>query len=225
MVRTPHERHQDQLSLLQTRSFDPYLHLGGMGIDEVEICDFDEDWTYVACIGEPCKSCGTRDPHISSIVISVDGACSGNGTADAFMAAGVFFNTNSRYNQSLPLYGPSVTNQVAELRAGILALELAMDIWWDERFGEDGDQRLREVVIKADSDYLVKGMTDYIFKWKQNGFLTTKRTPVTNRALFEELEALVNELNSMGIDVYFWHVPRSFNQSADRLAKMASKQT
>ncbi|KAG5989318.1 hypothetical protein E4U52_005666 [Claviceps spartinae] len=209
-----------------------------MGIDEVEICDFDEDWTYyVACIGEPCKSCGTRDPHISSIVISVvagyigvftahpNGACSGNGTADAFMAAGVFFNTNSRYNQSLPLDGPTVTNQVAELRAGILALELAMDIWWDERFGEDGDQRLREVVIKADSDYLVKGMTDYIFKWKQNGFLTTRRTPVTNRALFEELEALVNELNSMGIDVYFWHVPRSFNQSADRLAKMASKQT
>ncbi|KAG5957588.1 hypothetical protein E4U58_005826 [Claviceps cyperi] len=137
----------------------------------------------------------------------------------------VFFNTNSWYNRSLPVYGLSVTNQVAELRAGIIALELAMDIWWDEWFGEDGNQRLREVVIKADSGYLVKEMTDYIFKWKQNGFLTTKRTSATNRALFEELEALVNELNGLGIDVYFWHVPRSFNQSADRLAKMASRQT
>ncbi|KAG5967170.1 hypothetical protein E4U56_000988 [Claviceps arundinis] len=202
-----HERHPEVSSLLQTRSFDPYMRLGDMSIDEVEICEFDEDWTYVACLDEPCKSCGTRNLHTSSIVISVDGACSGNGTANAFMAAGVFFSTNSRYNQSLPLYGPSVTNQVAELRAGIIALELAMDIWRDERFGVDGNQRLREVVIKADSDYLVKGMTDYIFKWKQNGFLTTKRTPVTNRALFEEFEALVNELNGMGIDVYFWHVP------------------
>ncbi|KAG6192991.1 hypothetical protein E4U10_003949 [Claviceps purpurea] len=196
-----------------------------MGIDEVEICEFDEDWTYVGCFGEPCRSCGTRNLHTSSIVISVDGACPGNGTADAFMSAGVFFSTNSRYNQSLPLYGPSVTNQVAELRAGIIALQLAMDIWRDERFGVDGNQRLREVVIKADSDYLVKGITDYIYKWKQNGFLTTKRTPVTNRELFEELEALVNELNDMEVDVYFWHVPRSFNQSADRLAKMASRQT
>jgi ribonuclease HI len=58
-----------------------------------------------------------------------------------------------------------VTNQVAELVAGIMGLKRATDIWesgeMDEIY-EDGELRkeLRHVVITANSEYLVKGMTE-----------------------------------------------------------------
>ena len=65
------------------------------------------------------------------------------------------------------------------------------------------------VVFKADSEYLVKGMTSWIIKWKKNnGFRNAKGTKVVNSEYFEQLEELVLELNELGVEVRFWHVPR-----------------
>lgn len=77
------------------------------------------------------------------------------------------------------------------------------------------------MVIKADSEYLVKGTTEWIFKWGTNGYRTSKGTPVTNSALFQKLQALVSKLNGLNVEVLFWHVQREFNKEADELANKA----
>ncbi|EHK19844.1 uncharacterized protein TRIVIDRAFT_68171 [Trichoderma virens Gv29-8] len=187
-------------------------------LDDVAISTYDERWTYVACENDrPCSDCGSLSPHLNCIIIAVDGACKGNGKPGARASVGVFVGNESEYNKSVLLSESNATNQVAELQAGILALHQAMKI---RDIGLDGEE-LHEVVIKADSEYLVKGMTEWIFKWKANGYRTSKGTPVTNSALFQKLEELVGDLNASDVEVLFWHVPRSQNTRADELANKA----
>jgi len=177
-------------------------------------------WTFTACpISDPCKSCGRLVHHTDSIIIAVDGACRGNGTPEARAAVGVFVARESRYNTSLavPFDEVRATNQVAELSAGICGLRRALLIQSHKVGGED----LRQVIIKADSEYLVKGMTDWVFKWEKNGYTTAKGKPVTNARLFRELLSLVAELNELNVEVLFWHVPRAYNEEADALAGAA----
>ncbi|KAG8670712.1 hypothetical protein FPOAC1_003947 [Fusarium poae] len=80
---------------------------------------------------------------------------------------------------------------------------------------------LHTIVIKADSDYLVKGMTEWVFKWETNGYKTAKRKLVENAKLFQELRALVGDLNTSNAEVLFWRVPREMNKEADELANQA----
>jgi ribonuclease HI len=155
--------------------------------------------------------------HKDCIVIAVDGACWNNGTADARAAAGVFVGEESEYNDSFVLKVSKPTNQVAELRAGIRGLEQALVI----KSNGVGDGDLKQVVIKADSEYLVKAMTEWVFKWERNGYRNSRGTPVTNTPHFKRLEELVVELNKLDVEVLFWHVPRDYNKQADMWANNA----
>jgi ribonuclease HI len=76
---------------------------------------------------------------------------------------------------------------------------------------------IRQVVIKSDSEYLVKGMTSWIHKWKQNGFINAKGNPVVNTDLFHAIDNAIEELYNRGVEVQFWHVPRDQKQMADCL--------
>lgn len=200
----------------QSRLFDVSERYGeNTTPDEAEVRDLDEIWTYVACDDDtPSGGCNCRAPHLDSIVIAVDGACRGNGTPLARAAVGVFVATSSIYNESRRLTGPVATNQIAELEAGVLGLEKALEI----KMNRLSDHLLQHVVIKSDSEYLVRGMTDWVFKWEKNGYRSAKRTLVVNSALFQKLQKLVSDLNSIGVEVLFWHVRREFNKEADKLA-------
>ena len=44
----------------------------------------------------------------------------------------------------------------------------------------------------TDSEYLRKGITEWITKWKQRGWKTAARKPVKNEDLWQELDKLVN---------------------------------
>ena len=61
-------------------------------------------------------------------------------------------------------------------------------------------------------------MTSYIKRWKENGFLTARKTPVVNADLFKAIEKEIVALNDRGVQVQFWHVPRDQNTMADLLA-------
>jgi ribonuclease HI len=104
------------------------------------------------------------------------------------------------------------------LRAGILALKQAEEIVQTKALG---DGPLHTVVIKADSDYLIKAMTEWVFKWETNGYRSANRKPVKNAKLFQELLALVHNLNTSNVEVMFWQVPREMNKEADKLANKA----
>jgi len=41
-------------------------------------------------------------------------------------------------------------------------------------------KRIKEVVIKTDSAYLVNSMVNYIVKWQRNGYINAKGNPVAN---------------------------------------------
>jgi ribonuclease HI len=132
---------------------------------------------------------------------------------NAQSAVAAFLGKDSEHNAGGIFPGDLLnTSQKAELGAGMLALTVATKI------KQVTMTDLSQVVIKTDSDYLAKAMTEWVFKWKKNGYRTAKGLPVTNRALFEWLDNSVRSLNEMGVRVLFWHVTRDRNREADRLA-------
>jgi ribonuclease HI len=214
----PHQT--EEREWVKNRKFEPRSRYGDdIELELIQVLSLNEDWVYLACENDhPCSSCDRITPHIDCIFIAVDGACRGNGTPDAKAAIGVYFGETSSFNRSLLLRQVPTTNQIAELSAGIVALEQAMEIL---RTRALGGESLQKVVIKADSEYLVKGMTEWVFKWEVNGYRNAKRDPVKNSALFKKLHRLVEDLNASNVEVLFWHVPREMNKEADRLANQA----
>jgi ribonuclease HI len=162
-------------------------------------------WVFVACEhGEVCPHCHNLPAHTDCVVIAVDDACRHNGTSRAEAAIGIYSGKDSSYNRSIPLNIDQPTNQVAELTAGLFSLKTAMVIAESSLPpAEDGEkQKLCMVVIKSDSEYLVKGMTEWILKWKENGYRNVKGRSVVNSALFQELEEAYQELVGRGIYMF-----------------------
>ncbi|OJI88860.1 hypothetical protein ASPTUDRAFT_60667 [Aspergillus tubingensis CBS 134.48] len=167
-----------------------------------------------------------QNHHLGSVVIAIDGACRNNGRDGARASIGVYHGPDHEWNESARL-SPELrqTNQVAELAACERALIDACTIQeeWDDIAEQiEGDKgRLYRVVIKSDSEYVVRGMTEWIYKWKANGWVNAKGLPVTNREQFDRIDSIVEFLENKQVIVQFWHVPREYNQEADKLATSA----
>ena len=108
---------------------------------------------------------------MKEVIIYTDGACSGNPGPGGW-AALLRYGTVER---TLSGAAPLTTNNRMELTAAVEAL-----------------RALREpcrVVLHADSQYVVKGMTEWITGWKQRGWKNAQKKPVENRDLWEALDA------------------------------------
>lgn len=156
------------------------------------------------------------DPHTifldkSSVVISVDGACSSNGTPSARAGLGVYFGPGSPYNMSARISGTQ-TSQRAEIRAAVRGLERAAGLLQD-------DFSIRRLVVMSDSQYVVQGMTEWVFRWRDNGWKDARGHEVANATDLKELDELIERLAEDGIDVEFWKVDREDNTQADELAR------
>ena len=75
-------------------------------------------------------------------------------------------------------YAADTTNNRMELQAVIEALKLAQE-------RADGD-----VTVITDSRYVEGGISEWISGWEANGWKTKSRSPVKNRDLWQELQAL-----------------------------------
>lgn len=133
-------------------------------------------------------------------IVFTDGACIGNGRADATGGIGVHFGKNHawnycrRYQGSLAPFGhpvSRVTNQTMELMAAIVALGLIRDQPGRERW-----------LLLTDSEYMVKSMETWIKGWEKNGFKTRFGRPVKNETLLKELRRL-----QLAVGVDFQHTP------------------
>ncbi len=105
------------------------------------------------------------------VEIWTDGACKGNpgvGGWGALLRHGPHEKT---------LFGgePSTTNNRMELLAVIEALRLL--------------KRPCRVVVHTDSQYVQKGMNEWLPNWKRRGWRTADRQPVKNADLWQELDA------------------------------------
>lgn len=111
---------------------------------------------------------------MKNIIIFCDGACSGNGKEDNVGGWGAVLKYKEQLKEICG--GASMTtNNIMELTAAIEALktlkssDLVVDIY-------------------SDSAYVVNCFNNgWYHKWRINGWLNSKKEPVENRALWEEL--------------------------------------
>lgn len=94
------------------------------------------------------------------------------------------------------------TNNKMELTAAIKALEFV-----------DED----EVVIYTDSEYVMKGITEWIHRWQKKGWKTASRKPVLNQDLWQEL-LLVSENKKIEWKYVASHTGVPLNERADTIA-------
>ena len=108
------------------------------------------------------------------VEIYTDGACKGNpgpGGWGALLLSG-------RSEKELSGGEALTTNNRMELMAVIEALTAL--------------QRPCHVVLYLDSEYVRKGITDWIAGWKARGWRTATKQPVKNVDLWQQLDALVS---------------------------------
>lgn len=133
--------------------------------------------------------------------IFTDGACKGNpgpGGWGALLQAG---------GQEKELCGGELntTNNRMEMTAVIQALATL--------------KRPSEIHLHVDSQYVLKGVTEWLPGWKARGWRTASKAPVKNEDLWRLLDAAVN---GAGHDIHWhWvkgHSGHSGNERADALA-------
>ena len=75
------------------------------------------------------------------------------------------------------------------------------------------------MTIVSDSNYLIKGMNEWLPDWKARGWRTKAKKPVKNPELWNQLDKLV-AARLHGV-VFTWtkgHAGNSLNEEADRVA-------
>ncbi|OTA06916.1 hypothetical protein A9Z42_0077260 [Trichoderma parareesei] len=153
-----------------------------------------------------------------TVVVSIDGACRGNGTPSARAAWGVYFGPQSMLNASGTL---DATLPQTSTRAEIEALSQALDII---RHDVSEDHSLVHYHIRTDSSYLANTFSTWIYDWIKNGGMNSQGK---RAAHFEVLKQIHERLDDMtygddgGMTFKFWLVPREENKEADALASQA----
>ena len=107
------------------------------------------------------------------VEIFTDGSCRGNpgpgGWAALLRTQGV--------SKLLSGAEPNTTNNRMEITAAIMGLEAL--------------KRPCRVRMVTDSQYLMKGITEWMANWKKRGWKTAQKTPVKNADLWRRLSAAV----------------------------------
>lgn len=141
---------------------------------------------------------------MEKIYVYCDGGCRGNGKKENKGGWGVYLTYQGK---SRCLYGgaKNTTNNIMELTSCIEGLKALK-------------RRDLPVEVVMDSAYVINGITKWIFNWKQKGWVTSKKEPVENKALWEELDALKSTFSSIEFIKVKGHADNAGNNKADELA-------
>ena len=144
---------------------------------------------------------------MNTVIIYTDGACKGNPGPGGW---GVLLRSEAAVKE---LYGGAAqtTNNRMELTAVIQALQAL--------------KRPCRVTLWLDSEYVRKGITEWLPGWKAKGWKTAARQPVKNVDLWQQLDALVQQ-GGHAID-WRWvkgHAGDPGNERADALANLGVAQ-
>ena len=139
-----------------------------------------------------------------SIIIYTDGACSGNPGPGGYAA--IIIGENTR--KEICGYKKNTTNNRMELMAVIEGLKA---------IGKGS-----KVKVFSDSNYVIKGITNWINNWKNNSWKTSSKKDVKNKKLWIELDKLKNEYDAEFLKVK-GHAGNEYNEKADSLARKQIK--
>lgn len=136
----------------------------------------------------------------AAVTIYTDGACSGNPGPGGWGALLIYNGTEKE------LCGgeAATTNNRMELTAAIRALEAL--------------KRRCTVDLYTDSSYLRHGITEWIKRWKSNGWRTAQKKPVLNDDLWRSLDEL-RENHDVRWHWVKGHAGHPENERADALAR------
>lgn len=137
-----------------------------------------------------------------TIEIYTDGACRGNPGPGGW-AALLRFRDHEKLVQGAEA---STTNNRMELLAAIEGLAAL--------------KRPSKVRLTTDSEYLRRGINDWIGNWKRNGWRTAAKKPVKNKDLWQRLDAL-NEQHSVSWHWVKGHSGHPENETVDQAANAA----
>ena len=144
--------------------------------------------------------------------IYTDGACLGNGRPGLGYGGWGFVILNNKTGEEIELTGsagPDSTNQIMEvtaIKSGIEMLSLLAD--------EDAT-----VTVCSDSQYAIKGITEWSPNWKQNGWTNSAGNTVANKELWLETLSTIENAN-MTVN-FTWtkgHADHYYNCLCDLLA-------
>lgn len=141
-------------------------------------------------------------------VVYADGSCLKNPGPGA--AAIVITDEEGNMIREFVTAVPDTTNNRMELTAVITALR---------------DLPECHLTMKTDSQYVVKGVTEWLAGWKRRGWINSQKKPVLNRDLWEELDAHIAA--HKGKLIWEWvrgHADNEGNNRADELAQLAARQ-
>jgi ribonuclease HI len=142
--------------------------------------------------------------------VYTDGACSGNPGPGGWGVV-VFFNDRSV--EELGGRSAATTNNRMEIQAAIAALNYFID-----------RQRNDACEIHTDSEYLIKGITQWLRGWKQKGWKTATGKPVLNQDLWEELDKASTQVKLQTGQAVRWqhvrgHSGNPGNERCDEIAR------
>ena len=136
------------------------------------------------------------------IEIYTDGACRGNPGPGGWAA----LLLSGAHEREISGAEPLTTNNRMELTAVIRALEAL--------------KRPVEARVYTDSEYVRRGITEWLAAWKARGWRTAARKPVKNQDLWQRLD----ELSARHRIDWHWvpgHAGVPGNERVDRLANLA----
>ncbi len=134
------------------------------------------------------------------VTLTTDGSCLGNTGAGGW-ACLLRWASHERVLEGAAL---DTTNNRMELTAAIEGLRALT--------------RPCSVRVVTDSEYLRRGATDFLARWKSNGWKTASGNAVANRDLWEDLDEL-----AVYHDITWTHLPgHSGDPDQDRCDKLAA---
>lgn len=145
------------------------------------------------------RECRRKDTALADVAAFTDGACRGNPGPGGWGVVLRYGDTEKE------LFGgeKNTTNNRMELMAAIKAIEAL--------------NRSCSISLTTDSEYVKNGITQWIVKWKKNGWKTASRKPVKNVDLWQRLDAAIKDHDVS----WHWvkgHAGHPENEWADQLA-------
>ena len=148
--------------------------------------------------------------------IFTDGGCSGNPGPGGW----AYIIVTETFQESAVLvekysFERNTTNNRMELTAVIESLRALISM----------KNIPRKAVLYTDSQYVQKGITEWIIRWKKNAWRTADKKPVKNQDLWIELDSLCGELSrSEFLLKWEWirgHCGNEFNERCDKMTQEA----
>jgi ribonuclease HI len=132
-----------------------------------------------------------------------DGACRGNQNKENLGSWAVIL----KYGDKEKTFGEvfeNTTNNIMELSAAIGALNAVKN-------------KSLPTEITTDSEYVVKGVTEWSEKWKANGWQNAKRKPIENKPLWIWLLDLVSKFDNITFINCSGHSDNAYNNRVDHM--------